>query len=301
MNLRLRALKRVFFRIGSWHAIAIAALILFAAPRASADVPGQLTDDFKTWLVTHGYGGYGFARTDLVGGSFGGKSWSAPTVDREPVIFVHGASDQALGGIAGGWTIPLQSYYAAGYKTSELYATTYAEPVSATIPYLTNSAAMLDYIGTFIEAVLEYTGKTKVNIVSHSFGVTLSRGAIKAYGLGSRVRTFIGIAGTNLGSPGCLTLPYSLTPLCNLVDGVSPYSGYIAYLNNQQGYEGDYRYSIWSMTDDVIGYGCAIAPYLFTCALPGQTNQVVLNGWTHLALRDYTGSLQTNMILSAAL
>jgi hypothetical protein len=29
-------------------------------------------------------------------------------------------------------------------------------------------------------------------------------------------------------------------------------------------YEGDYTYSIWSTTDEIIGYGCSIAPGVFT-------------------------------------
>jgi triacylglycerol lipase len=298
MYLRMSSLERIFSRLRVFSALALCLGLLLSTRVASADVPGQLTDHFQAWLDANGYAEYGFERSDMAGGSFGGKSWIAPTVDREPVIFVHGASDRALGGTAGGWTLPLQAYAASGYKGSELYATTYGYGTPAEVTLIVNSADNLDYLASFIESVLEYTGKQKVNIVAHSFGVTLARGAIRSHNLGSRVRTFIAIAGTNRGAPGCMTM-FGLTPLCNLLDGVSPYSSYISYINGQVGYEGQYRYSIWSGTDEIVGYNCAIAPWVFTCSLPGQTGQLLLNGWTHLALRDYTGQSQVNLIMSA--
>jgi len=263
---------------------------------ASPTFRNRITSDFETWLNTHGYGAYNFPRVDLVGGSFGGKLTASDTITKEPVIFIHGASDQALGGIAGGWSAVIPTYLAAGYKNSELYATTYATPSPAVVPYLTNSAVLVDYVAKFIQAVLQYTGKSKVNVITHSFGVTLTRGALLRYGLGSKVRTFIAIAGTNLGAPGCLYNSSGLTPLCNLVDGVSPYSVYIQSLNASPGYEGDRRYSFWSAFDEIIGYGCSLTFGVLACPLPGQTDQYILNHLGHLALRDATASLQIELI-----
>jgi len=67
-------------------------------------------------------------------------------------------------------------------------------------------------IRRFMEAVLDYTGAQKIDVISHSMGVTLSRAAIKGgkYYLGNVgdiylkpinkfVRTYIGIAGVNYG------------------------------------------------------------------------------------------------------
>ena len=49
----------------------LSALSLFASAKA---IDRGLTPDFHTWLGKNGYGSYGFDRTDLVGGAYGGKS-----------------------------------------------------------------------------------------------------------------------------------------------------------------------------------------------------------------------------------
>jgi len=50
------------------------------------------------------------------------------------------------------------------------------------IPYqfnLVHSTEYLLYIRKFIEAVIDYTGAEKVDIIAHSMGVTLTRAVIK--------------------------------------------------------------------------------------------------------------------------
>ena len=72
---------------------------------------------------------------------------------------------------------------------------------------------------SFIEAVKAYTGADKIDIVTHSMGVTIGRKAIKGgtgwdkaingsviYDLGPPLQyidTFVGIAGGNYGLFGC--------------------------------------------------------------------------------------------------
>lgn len=43
----------------------------------------------------------------------------------------------------------------------------------------THSNEYLTYNRKFVEAVIEYTGAKKINIIGHSMGVTLGRGIIK--------------------------------------------------------------------------------------------------------------------------
>jgi len=73
----------------------------------------------------------------------------------------------------------------------------------------------------FFEAVLTYTKAEKINVVTHSMGVTLSRKVIKGgkgydsfageYDLGeslkNKVDTFIGVAGGNFGLTDCYLTP----------------------------------------------------------------------------------------------
>ena len=106
----------------------------------------------------------------------------------------------------------------------------------------------------FMQAVLAYTGAPKINIISHSMGVAIARKAIKGgsgmdhllgnYQLGpnlqSRIETFIGIAGVNLGLLQCI--PNIAFGYCNKVDGLFPGatsfaspSTFLATLNVQGG------------------------------------------------------------------
>ena len=39
-----------------------------------------LTADFSSWLNANGYGSFGFERTDLEGGAFGGKSSASDVI-----------------------------------------------------------------------------------------------------------------------------------------------------------------------------------------------------------------------------
>ena len=86
----------------------------------------------------------------------------------------------------------------------------------------------------FVEAVIEYTGAPKVNIIGHSMGVTIGRKVVKGgsatdhvsgeYEVGpslkDKVKTFVGLAGANLGLTACWTA--SAIPTCNARDGFFP-------------------------------------------------------------------------------
>lgn len=51
-----------------------------------------------------GYGTYGFERSDIKCGTFGGKSSSSQKIKKTPIIFIHGNSDVGFGrGTADGY------------------------------------------------------------------------------------------------------------------------------------------------------------------------------------------------------
>ncbi len=53
-----------------------------------------LTQHFINFLDdTKNYYPYNFNRTEFFGGSFGGKQDDNDTIERAPVIFIHGAAD----------------------------------------------------------------------------------------------------------------------------------------------------------------------------------------------------------------
>jgi hypothetical protein len=296
---------------------------------ATAESPGAsltssavgLTSDFRTWLSANGYAGYDFARSDVGGGSYGGRTSSGQAVRNHPVIFIHGNSDQALRTNAGqtGWTASIDYFQQQGYTSAELYATTWgpANPLASASQY--HSRENVERIRAFIQAVKAYTGASKVDIVAHSMGVTLARKAIKggsgydalgggSYDLGSSltgsVDTFVGIAGANWGLVSCYYSGPS-TPTCGSTNGLYPgynswrygLSSFLSDLNGSSGYEGGYVYSIWSTADQVIGYN----NYVWgrrTSQIPGQDGQRTFSGapYGHLGSKDQTAYYQWRMV-----
>jgi triacylglycerol lipase len=282
----------------------------------------QLTTDFQTWLNANGYSAYDFNRG---GNSYGGKSSASETVVNQPVIFVHGNSDAALGAGVGatGWTSSINYFASQGYKTSEMYATTWgdANPLLSGNQY--HSKPNLQKIRAFIQAVKAYTGATKVDIVTHSMGVTLTRKAILggaandaanggSYNLGasltSSVDTFVGIAGANWGLVSCYQTG-GTTPTCAATNGLYPgYSAWspyplglsnILYNLNSSGshYEGGFVYSIWSTADEVIGYGDVVYGR-YTSQIPGQNGEKRFGAYPygHINSKDLTGYYQWRMV-----
>jgi pimeloyl-ACP methyl ester carboxylesterase len=224
------------------------------------------------------YAGWDFARNDIECAAYGGKAYPNEKINRTPVIFVHGNGDIGFGrGLEDGH-LPdqtglreLAKYLGAqGYTKAELYTTTWG-PGSMALAALNNHKK--EYVlqmRNFVEAVLAYTGASQVNIIGHSMGVTLGRKIVKGgkardhvegtYNVGdslkSRVKTFIGIAGGNLGVATCRGAEG--LPTCNRIDGFDPGltiisgpSEFLTDLNNGGGTEGSNIYSIWSKYDEV--------------------------------------------------
>jgi triacylglycerol lipase len=310
-----------------YFAIALS-LIFIISPEHAVSSPMQnsagLTPHFRNWLAANGYSGYDFARSDVQGGSYGGKQNDSDTLINQPVIFIHGNSDSALGTGAPftGWTDSINYFLSQGYKTSELYATTWgpADPAQAVDQY--HSKAYLTKIRAFIQAVKAYTGAAKVDVIAHSMGVTLARKAILggtasdpmdggAYNLGPPltgiVDTFVGIASANRGLVSCY-LSGQTTLACDDTNGFYP--GYLIGLQGPFGvsqilqninasshYEGSFVYTIWSTVDEVIGYGCLIYGR-YTTQIAGQNGEKRFSSppYGHINSKDLTGCYQLRMV-----
>lgn len=296
----------------------VCGLVLISASAARA----QLTSHFQNWLSANGYGSYDF---NYGGNSYGGKASATDTVVNQPVIFIHGNSDSALGQSSAltGWNSSLNYFLSQGYKTSELYATTWGDANPALSAYQYHSKPNLQKIRAFIQAVKAYTGAAKVDIVTHSMGVTLTRKAIAggsgndaanggSYNLGSpltsSVDAFVGIAGANYGLVSCYQTG-GTTPTCAATNGLYP--GYAAgsppfglsnilyNLNYTSGshYEGSFVYTIWSTADEVIGYGDVVYGR-YTSRIPAQNGEVTFGAYPygHINSKDLTGYYQWRMV-----
>lgn len=151
-------------------------------------------------------------------GGFGGGSCTA---SKTPVIFIHGNGDSANSwaappGNVSGYTTPPRSVYAEmkarGYNDCELFGVTYlsdSELRTTTASLNYHQPAKYDIITKFIDAVKAYTGKSQVDIVTHSLGVTQTLAALKVNNRWSSVRKFVNIAGGLKGLNSCYYTGYA--------------------------------------------------------------------------------------------
>ena len=282
------------------------------------DMGTTLSPHFEMWLNTH-YSDTDFVRDDLVGGSFGGLVSNDDCLKQDPVIFIHGNSDRAIGGLFGGWSDSRNVFLSNGYRSAELYATTYGDPETQTPDQYAHTKNNILQIRLFIEAVLEYTTSEYVNIVTHSLGVTLTRRAIlggneidengNIYDIGpiltDKINVFIGIAGANQGLASCA---FATTAVCGKELGLYPgtwsngslldQSHIIQAINHEVHYEGRQVYSIWGEADGLLGNDTLLDCLLYganSCLIPGHDGEY--NEYlSHMNIRDQTGLIQVSMI-----
>jgi triacylglycerol lipase len=320
MSLIVRTLLVCTFLVASPPGVAespgcpLSAEMLAGTPELNA---GGLSPHFRAWLADQGYDRFHFARGDLEGGSFGGRQSAGQALRHQPVVFVHGNSDRAAGENSQGpigWTAVIRQFLAAGYTPAELYATTWGPADPEEAGNQVHSAGHVQRIRSFMEAVLAYTGAERLDVVSHSMGVTLARRAILGGNLAGhelgpplteRVDTFVGIAGANRGLAACFFARH--LPTCSDRDGFFPgdasvwsasgLSDFLRALNSQSGFEGTHVYSIWSRADQLIGVG-GLVYGKYTSRIPGQDGEKVYdsNPYGHFCVRDLSARVQLEMV-----
>ncbi|TKR76544.1 hypothetical protein L596_017665 [Steinernema carpocapsae] len=194
------------------------------------------------WLIANGYESENFERSDIgPNGSFGGRKEPNEQINKQPVIFIHGNGDAALhtqAPMATGFSRSIQYFLEQNYSNAELYSTTWGDTWgSGNVLDSYNTMHTCSYLMTirkFVEAVIAYTGTSKVDIIAHSVGVPLARKALKGGNLiatdgncslgeplSAKVDTFLGIAGPNYGLCVC-QLAQTVPAWCNALDGLYP-------------------------------------------------------------------------------
>ncbi len=265
-------------------------------------IPDTLTPHFRAWLAGSRWSARDFARDDLPGASFGGRIHPAQPITSDPVVFLHGNGDRALGGPLGGWTIVRDAFAEAGYRSSELYALTWGPADPGKVSQQHHDPHTLQRIRAFLEAVLAYTGADHVDVVAHSMGVTLARKAIAGGSvagspqvdlgppLTASVDTFVGIAGANRGLLSCATVG-ALAPTCDRTTGLYPgalrrqqRSALLRDLDTHRHAEGTHVFSVWSPADEVIAGQMVWGQP--TSAIPGQDGEHRMPSATHMGCRD---------------
>lgn len=152
----------------------------------------------------------GFHPSNAPDGGFGGGSCVAT---RTPVIFVHGNTVNATF-FARPSTSGVPSIYdtlrAAGYNDCELFGITYlSSSEQAAEPFNYHTGTKAARIRDFIKDVKAYTGKSRVNILAHSMGVTVALHGITFGNLWSSIDSFLNVAGGLRGLAGCFAVGYA--------------------------------------------------------------------------------------------
>jgi hypothetical protein len=175
--------------------------------------PGNLESTAVQGVIYNGASNQfagGFNPSNAPDGGFGGGSCVAT---RTPVIFVHGNSVNATF-FAKPSTSGAPSVYdtlkAAGYNDCELFGITYLSPSEQAARQLNfHTSTKAARIRDFIKAVKAYTGKSKVNILAHSMGVTVALHGITFGSLWGSIDTFVNVAGGLKGLSSCLSVGFA--------------------------------------------------------------------------------------------
>ena len=139
-------------------------------------------------------------------GGWGGIGKGLP-IKHHPVIFIHGNTRDAHD-----WDEPGQSvkqrFLDAGYSMQELWAISYNGKSTKLLPppaqCATDVKTNVSDLAVFVEAVADYTGAPKLDIVAHSLGVVLARKMLAEHPqLAHRIDHVVAIAGPNHGTTVC--------------------------------------------------------------------------------------------------
>jgi pimeloyl-ACP methyl ester carboxylesterase len=142
---------------------------------------------------------------------------AAGPVDRTPVILLHGNNDTPFPTLCNpyGDIHDLAGYLESrGYRPSELWGLGYQGDQCDLLADQTkrsgvahSTAANVPDLRAFIDAVLEYTGAKRVDIVGHSLGGTLAREWMRQDHAYRRVRHLVAIDSPNHGIISCSPSP----------------------------------------------------------------------------------------------
>ena len=225
-------------------------------------------------------------------GGFGGLRYRAP-IHHTPVVFVHGNQADAQNWLS----VMLQFQNDAHYSMQEMYALSYnglgnygsgtpvtSPPTAPDQDYVDQNSDVLANGGhgaadddevpdvcRFIEAVQWYTGSRKIDIVTHSLGVTIVRELMRLYpSLAKDVVAFVGIAGGNHGTTVCRGLETTWYG-CN---EIAPGTPWLAQLNGPGGRDETYGPTRWmTVYDGAEGDPLFVGPDATSPQLKGADNR----------------------------
>jgi triacylglycerol lipase len=158
---------------------------------------------------------------------------AAPAVAplHDPIVFVHGWN-----GNSRDWSPMLRRFRAAGWMPNELYTIDY--------PPTRSNVEVAQALRARVDSVLDATGATRVDLVTHSMGGLSSRHYLKELGGEAKVDAWVSLAGPNHGS--------TYAVFCRDAPCVEmrPESDFLTALNEGDETPGAVRYATWWSTCD---------------------------------------------------
>ena len=141
---------------------------------------------------------------------------SARATEFDPIVFVHGYSGSTIVN----FSAMIQWFKNAGYPSNRLYYYTYN-----TLPGVAASANILK---DKVNSVLAATGKSKVDIISHSMGGLVTRYYMKYLGGASKVKQVVNVATPHKGTVWAYLEPFTqaavdMRPGSSLLNSISGY------------------------------------------------------------------------------
>jgi triacylglycerol esterase/lipase EstA (alpha/beta hydrolase family) len=189
---------------------------------------------------------------------------------RVPVIIVHGFQLFCGSENEQTWARWIRAAEARGYGADEVEVLDYdtCQP--------TESAAAL--LASHVDAMLERTGASKVNIVAHSMGSLVARYCLRFGGCSGKVDKFASVAGANHGTVWANFCPIAVwSPGCS---DMKPDGPFLAAMNAEDETWGEVDFVTMVSWCDL-----TIVPYTGV-ALAGATNIVTNECISHTQWRD---------------
>jgi triacylglycerol lipase len=157
---------------------------------------------------------------------------------RTPVVFVHGWNgSETL------WETAVAQFEAAGYTSGDITVVYYDSGLSAQ-----DASALL---ATEVDHLRAYTGKSKVDIVSHSYGSMVTRYCVELGSCAGKVNHWMSLAGADNGT-AIAGLCASFQPSCADMSGQTPTVGQLQAAWNQITTQGVKVEVQWTANDGVI-------------------------------------------------
>ncbi|VDM95275.1 unnamed protein product [Thelazia callipaeda] len=265
-------------------------------------VQADFTPHFRAFI--HNNYGIGIVqnleRTDLGrDASFGGKRYNDEEFKNQAVILVHDAASSAKGLQV--TTTYVYFLLSKGYNQSDIYGTTWGDGGTTPIALVDMKCSYVKQIRSMIIAVRQYTG-TRVDVIAYSVGSPIARKAILGGNcvdtreilgppLTELIDTYLSVAGANYGVSLCF-VPIPLGA-CNRRTGLHCRSSFLHDINRQIRYEGTFIFSIFSDSDEKIGFrGCGT----LLSPIKGATGYVKKELLSHEQTKDSTYVMQRNFI-----